>query len=84
MDVLSALDPVVAGGLEPFAEFGVSEEKLAGARSNMIAVLPELSDAGERTDHSVSSDPEVIVRVHRPRGAGGSRPAVYSVQGGCG
>ncbi|MGD9795316.1 MAG: alpha/beta hydrolase [Acidimicrobiia bacterium] len=82
MDVLGALDPVIAAGLEPFAAFGVSEQTLAAARSNMLTVLPELSDAVERTDHVVSADPEVIVRVHRPRGLVGALPALYSMHGG--
>lgn len=82
MDVLSALDPAVAGGLEPFAGFGVSEELLAGARANMITALPALSDAVARTDHVISEDPQVIVRVHRPRGAVGALPALYSIHGG--
>ena len=32
----------------------------------------ELSDAVERTDHVVSTDPHVVVRVHRPKGVDGA------------
>ena len=42
----------------------------------------ELSDEVERTDHVVSEDPHVVVRVHRPKGATGALPCVYSIHGG--
>ena len=41
-----------------------------------------LSDAVERTDHVVSDDPHVVVRVHRPKGVDGPLPCVYSIHGG--
>ena len=41
-----------------------------------------LSDAVERTDHVVSDDPRVVVRVHRPKGIDGPLPCVYSIHGG--
>src|SRR5688572_7865644 len=41
-----------------------------------------LSDAVERTDHVVPTDPPVTVRVHRPKQATGPLPCVYWVHGG--
>lgn len=35
-----------------------------------------------RTEHTVPGDPEVRVRVHRPRGILGALPAVVSLHGG--
>ena len=50
------------------------------ARATAFAV--ELSDAVERTDHVVSEDPYVVVRVHRPKAVAGPLPCVYSIHGG--
>ena len=47
----------------------------------MFAGVP-LSDGVERTDHVVSEDPRVVVRVHRPKGIDGPLPCVYSIHGG--
>ena len=47
----------------------------------MFAAI-ELSDAVERTDHVISDDPHVVVRVHRPKGIDGPLPCVYSIHGG--
>jgi acetyl esterase/lipase len=54
---------------------------MRAARSEMFAAL-ELSGAVERTDHVVSDDPEVVVRVHRPKGIDDALPCVYSIHGG--
>lgn len=54
---------------------------LRAARGEMFASLP-LSDAVERTDHVVSDDPHVVVRVHRPKSLAGPLPCVYSIHGG--
>lgn len=43
---------------------------------------PELSDKVERTDHTVPGDPDVVVRVHRPKGVSDALPCVYSMHGG--
>ena len=48
----------------------------------MFGPPPELSDAVERTDHVVSEDPHVVVRVHRPKGVEGALPCFYSIHGG--
>ena len=54
---------------------------MRAARGEMFGGVP-LSDAVERTDHVVSDDPHVVVRVHRPRGVEGPLPCVYSIHGG--
>ncbi|HLM17975.1 MAG TPA: alpha/beta hydrolase [Acidimicrobiia bacterium] len=54
---------------------------MRAARGEMFAAI-ELSDAVERTDHLVSDDPHVVVRVHRPKAIDGPLPCVYSIHGG--
>ncbi|MCB0994563.1 MAG: alpha/beta hydrolase [Acidimicrobiales bacterium] len=72
--------------LEPFLEYipnrTLDTESLAEMRSTPFMEPPELSDAVERTDHVVSEDPHVVVRVHRPKGVEGPLPCVYSIHGG--
>jgi len=43
---------------------------------------PEPSVAVERTDHVVRGEPELVVRVNRPRGATGPLPCLYWMHGG--
>jgi acetyl esterase/lipase len=52
--------------------------------SQMRADVPGLgsTDVVERTERKVPGDPEVSVRVHRPRGANGPFAGVFSVHGG--
>jgi acetyl esterase/lipase len=75
------LDPEVAlaAAAIPFDE--VTAEILPTLRAGLGMQLP-LSDAVERTDHVVPGDPEVPVRVHRPKSADGTLPCVYSIHGG--
>ena len=54
---------------------------MRAARGEMFAGVP-LSDAVERTDHVVSEDPHVVVRVHRPKGDRRPAACVYSIHGG--
>jgi acetyl esterase/lipase len=75
------IEPALAAA--PFG-FELSADVLPAmraARSEMFAAI-ELSDAVERTDHVVSDDPHVVVRVHRPKGIDGPLPCVYSIHGG--
>jgi acetyl esterase/lipase len=51
-------------------------------RETPIAAPFELSDKVDRTDHVVSEDPKIVVRVHRPKDATGALPCVYSIHGG--
>lgn len=75
------LDPEVAKAIEvvPFDE--VTADILPSLRE-LTAVEAPLSDAVERSDHVVPGDPEVPVRVHRPKGADGVMPCAYSIHGG--
>ena len=68
-----------AAALIPFDE--VTAEILPSLRAGMALPMP-LSDAVERTDHVVSGDPGVPVRVHRAKDAAGALPCIYSIHGG--
>src|SRR5436190_6971878 len=48
----------------------------------MSTVAVELSDDVKRTDHVISDDPRVAVRVHRPKGVDEPLPCIYSIHGG--
>jgi acetyl esterase/lipase len=76
------VDPEVAPVVEAMA-FSIDAATLATMRSGMGALpAPAPSDVVERADHVVRADPEVVVRVHRPRGIDGLLPCVYSIHGG--
>ncbi|HET9691184.1 MAG TPA: alpha/beta hydrolase [Acidimicrobiales bacterium] len=84
-----AADPEIAAMLAdlPIAGGGLDERTLPAMRSQRAALVAgiELSDAVERSDHTVpgrDGAPNVTVRVHRPRGATGLLPCVYSIHGG--
>ena len=63
--------------------FRLSVDALPEMRdARIVAMQVELSDAVERTDHVVSEDPRVVVRVHRPKAVAGPLPCVYSIHGG--
>jgi triacylglycerol lipase len=55
---------------------------LEAMRGTPLGVPIELSDRVTRTDHVVSHDPPVSVRVYRPVGVEGPLPCVYSIHGG--
>jgi acetyl esterase/lipase len=77
---LQPLDPEVAAVIGQLNLAGLSTETLADYRQ---AFPPQpLSEAVVRTDHAVPGDPPVPVRVHRPAGADGLLPCVYSIHGG--
>jgi acetyl esterase/lipase len=78
------LDPEVAPLLAEAPQFSFTAEALAAMRENRISLMGEieLSDSVERADHVVSTDPEVVVRVHRPKSANGVLPVIYSIHGG--
>jgi acetyl esterase/lipase len=63
--------------------FDLDERALQTLRTTPLQqATVELSDEVERTDHVVSEDPRVVVRVHRRRGLEGAVPCVYSIHGG--
>ena len=71
---------------EMIPAFQLSLDALATMRSQQDAAFammaPPLSDGVERTDHIVSNDPYVVVRVHRPRGLVEPAACLYSIHGG--
>lgn len=60
----------------------VDSGTLEAVRSADLGGPVELSDQVERSDHVVSEDTGVTVRVHRPVGVAGPLPCVYSMHGG--
>lgn len=84
-----SLDPEISALLAevPLNLGELSAEMLPAIRSQRLvaAGMFELSDRVERTDHTIpgrDGDPDVVVRVHRPRGVEGVLPAVYAIHGG--
>jgi len=75
------LDPEVAeaAATVPFDE--VTADLLPELRSAVPIEVP-LSDAVERRDVVVPGDPDVPVRIHRPKEVDGMLPCVYSMHGG--
>lgn len=83
VDVPSLLDPEIAAQLPLLPPLGsLRSETLAAARARQIAPEVQLSDDVERSDHVVQVDPEVVIRVHRPKSGTGPLPCVYSIHGG--
>jgi acetyl esterase/lipase len=77
------LDDEVAAGLAAMPPLEFTPEAVAMMRSGgSVFAAAELSDAVERTDHVVSEDPHVVVRVHRAKDADGPLPCIYSIHGG--
>lgn len=68
-----------AAALIPFDE--VTAEILPSLRAGMALPMP-LSDAVERTEHVVPGEPEVPVRMHRPKSTDGNLPCLFSMHGG--
>jgi acetyl esterase/lipase len=77
------LDDEVEELLAAMPPLSFTPETVALMRSGQsMFAAPELSDAVERTDHVVSEDPHVVVRVHRAKEQTGVLPCVYSIHGG--
>ena len=76
------LDPQIALLADAVPLRTISADLLPALRGTPLAAPIELSDNVERTDHQVSVNPDVVVRVHRPRGVDGPLPCVYSIHGG--
>jgi len=69
--------------LDAMPPFAFTPEALRLIRQNGLAAPVELSDDVERTDHVVTDDPRVVVRVHRAKNAGSaSLPGIFSIHGG--
>jgi triacylglycerol lipase len=85
MDVAPLIDPDILPLLAPFAERRVAADTLAVLRGQQLVPPPPLSDEVERIDHVVPGPdgaPDVVVRVHRPKGIEGPLPCVYAIHGG--
>jgi acetyl esterase/lipase len=79
------IDPEIAAALAAFPiELGnLRTEDLPALRSGISVLLDvELSDAVERSDHTVAGEPDVTVRIHRPAGQTQPLPCMYSIHGG--
>ena len=76
------LDAEIIPLLDAAPAFSFSADLLPTIRETRLGVVPELSDAVERTEHVVSTDPYVVVRVHRPKGTTEALPCIYSIHGG--
>ena len=87
MDVDALLDPEVRAALSGAPSFALTDELLPRVRAARAAEwdLVPLSDAVTRTEVRVpgrDGDPEVVLRVHRPKDAVGVLPCVYWMHGG--
>ncbi len=82
MDGADLLDPTIAAIADSVPIPDITAEVLQTMRGTPLGSPPGLSDEVERTDHVVSTDPEVVVRVHRRTGLEGALPCVYSIHGG--
>ncbi len=78
----AALHPAIEATRDLVPIPDIDADVLPVLRSTPLTAQVELSDEVERSDHVVSEDPKVIVRVHRPKGATGALPGVYSIHGG--
>ena len=77
------LDPELEPLLGLVPQFSFTPESLREMRGRpQLFGAVSLSDAVERRDVVVRTDPELIVRVHTPRGATGPMPGLYSIHGG--
>jgi acetyl esterase/lipase len=75
------LHPDIAEAVGALAMPAMDDELMHEIRSFEFPAV-ELSDAVVRTDHLVTGDPPVPVRVHRARDGEGVLPCVYSMHGG--
>lgn len=80
--LVTELDVEVAALLADFPLPDFSAETLADIRTISLVPPVELSDAVERRDVVVPAQPEVTLRVHRPKGVEGPLPCLYSIHGG--
>ena len=74
-----ALDPEIAAALELMP---IGEIRADTLNEYRIPFDFPASDAIDRSDRVVPGEPEVRVRVHRPKGVSGPLPCLYSMHGG--
>jgi len=76
------VDPQLAKLLSMVPFGTIDSETIATLRSAGLGAPVVLSDAVERRDQVVPGDPDVVIRIHRPVGAKGDLPCLYSIHGG--
>jgi acetyl esterase/lipase len=78
------LDQEIVPLLEQAPSFELSAEALPAMREARARSwrAVELSDDVQRSDHVISDDPYVVVRVHRPKSTNDTLPCVYAMHGG--
>lgn len=76
------LDPQIAGLLAADPPQSVDARTLPAFRAAATARVRRPGEGIQWRDHVVPGSPEVLVRVHRPLGAEGALPCVYSMHGG--
>ncbi len=80
MNVTDLLDPDIAKAVTALPFESLDDEQVAMIRS---VVPPRIESPDVETkDLTLPGEPSVQVRVHRPKGATGSLPCVYSIHGG--
>jgi triacylglycerol lipase len=73
------LDPHLTSIVDAIPFDHVTAEILPKLR---ISIEPPRSDAVSVSEHVAPGDPPVSLRVHRPKGASGVMPCIYSMHGG--
>jgi acetyl esterase/lipase len=80
VNVTELLDPDIAKAVTALPFESLDDEQVAMIRS---IVPPRIESPDVETqDVTLPGEPTVLVRVHRPKGATGSLPCVYSIHGG--
>src|ERR1700722_74739 len=74
------LHPEIAAVVSALPIPDMSDETIAVIRS--FDIPTQLSDEVERTEHKVSGNPQVPLRVHRAKTSDGLRKCLYSIHGG--
>jgi acetyl esterase/lipase len=76
------LDPQIAKIIAADPPATLSAGTLAKMRATGAKLPAQPPGDVERRDHVVAGEPDVVIRVHRPAGAGAALPCVYSMHGG--
>lgn len=72
--------------LDTLPNFHLTDEMLAAIREQLATMRPEFERSGvvSHVDHRVAAPDghEIVLRVYRPDGIDGTRPAIYGIHGG--
>ena len=77
---MQQLDPQIAAVVD-LIPFDVLTAELVASMRDMAMELPRTGEV-ESTDHTIAGTPDVVVRVHRPKGLSGPLPCIYAIHGG--